>query len=225
MRSRVVILLSLVVFGCASRESVTKYWYKEWRKYEKPVPAIPGYKQRGIASWYGSKFHGRRTASGEIYNMYAFTAAHKSLPFGTYVKVRNLKNNREVIVRINDRGPYYPGRIIDLSYAAAKAIGMIGTGTAPVEITVLGKYPARIQRTLPRGLFYVQVGAFVNKANAFRLMSRLAEKGYDVMISYRTVNGRFFYRVLVGPYVERTDALRASWVLKKMGLSVRVVND
>ncbi len=107
----------------------------------------PGYTEFGSASWYGKDFHGRLAASGEVYNMYAKTAAHKTLPFGTYVKVINLNNHRETVVRINDRGPFVKNRIIDLSYAAAKDLGMIGTGTAPVEIVVLDS--KKIQKTKP----------------------------------------------------------------------------
>jgi rare lipoprotein A len=100
---------------------------------------FPESQTKGIASWYGSDFHGRRTASGEIYNMYDYTAAHKTLPLGTYARVINLKNCKSVIVRINDRGPFVKGRIIDLSYAAAKKIDMIGPGTVPVRIQILSK--------------------------------------------------------------------------------------
>lgn len=96
-------------------------------------------RQRGRASWYGSRFHGRRTASGERFNAYAHTAAHRSLPFGTRVRVTNLRNGRSVVVRINDRGPYSGGRIIDLSRAAAETIGMLRSGTAPVRVEVIGR--------------------------------------------------------------------------------------
>ncbi len=221
----IAIFSFLFALGCASKKGVVKYWYKNWAKYEKPVPAIPGYKQRGLASWYGREFHGRRTASGEIYNMYAFTAAHKSLPMGTYVKVKNLKNGREVIVRINDRGPYVPGRIIDLSYAAAKAIGMIGEGVVPVELTVLGNYPVKNLPQLKAGEYYVQVGAFVFRKNAERLAIRLARKGYSVKISPKYVKGVLFYRVLVGPYIYNSEAKRVAWILKKYDLPVKIVND
>ncbi len=106
----------------------------------------PGYTEYGTASWYGGKFQGRRTADGEIYNMYAMTAAHKTLPFNTYVKVINLNNHRSAVVRINDRGPFIGNRIIDLSYVAAKKLGMIGTGTAPVKIIVLSNNTPIINR-------------------------------------------------------------------------------
>ncbi len=100
---------------------------------------LPDNELEGIASWYGPGFHGRRTASGEIYNMYAYTAAHRTLPLGTYVRVINLENGKSVVVRINDRGPFKKGRIIDLSYAAAKKIGMLEKGTARVRLEILSK--------------------------------------------------------------------------------------
>ena len=107
-----------------------------WKLVTAPLPES---ELEGIASWYGSEFHGRRTASGEIYNMYDYTAAHKTLPLGTYVKVINLENGKSVIVRINDRGPFKKGRIIDLSYAAAKKIGIIEKGTARVRLEIISK--------------------------------------------------------------------------------------
>ena len=100
---------------------------------------LPESETKGIASWYGPGFHGQRTASGEVYNMYKYTAAHKTLPLGTYVRVINLENGKTVIVRINDRGPFKKGRIIDLSYAAAKKIGMIASGTARVKLDIISK--------------------------------------------------------------------------------------
>ena len=109
-----------------------------WFSKSKPVGSEPGATQQGIASWYGPGFHGRRTSSGEIYDQFDLTAAHQTLPHGTRVRVTNLTNNRSVLVRINDRGPFVDDRIIDLSYAAARQIEMIGPGTAPVRIEVLG---------------------------------------------------------------------------------------
>jgi rare lipoprotein A len=100
-------------------------------------PEISSKELEGIASWYGPDFHGRRTANGEIYNMYGMTAAHKTLPFDTMLRVTNLENGRSVVVRVNDRGPYAKGRIIDLSKSAAEKIGMIGPGTARVRLEVL----------------------------------------------------------------------------------------
>jgi rare lipoprotein A len=147
-----------------------------------------GFTERGDASWYGTKFHGNTTANGEIYNMYAMTAAHKSLPIPSYVKVTNLDNGRSVVVRVNDRGPFHAGRIIDLSYAAAAKLGYVNKGTAPVEIETVGPgdqldkghsltdsnpriVPAENSKpktegyTLPPNTF-LQAGAFSNKNSA-----------------------------------------------------------
>ncbi|MDZ7597942.1 MAG: septal ring lytic transglycosylase RlpA family protein [Desulfobacterales bacterium] len=111
--------------------------YQVYGTWYQPLTHARGFTENGRASWYGEKFHGRRTSNGEIYDMYALTAAHKTLPFDTYVKVRNLDNNRSIVVKINDRGPFVSGRIIDLSYTAAKEIGVVGPGTAPVEVVAL----------------------------------------------------------------------------------------
>ena len=104
-----------------------------------------GFSQRGIASWYGTKFHGHRTSSGEPYNMYAMTAAHKTLPIPSYVEVTNLDNRRKIVVRVNDRGPFHDGRIIDLSYVAAKKLGITATGTGQVEIRAIDPRPAIVR--------------------------------------------------------------------------------
>jgi len=194
----IFVLLLLISFsGCGKKEIRVSYYpiskivllpskkVKCYVIHKRRYCTIPGLVQRGIASWYGKKFHGRRTASGEIYNMYKRTAAHRTLPFGTYVLVRNLKNNRTTIVKINDRGPFVKNRIIDLSYRAAKDIGMIGPGTAPVELIVLGKEigkhssPAGVKTVVEvvdtkTGRFGVQVAAFRNKKNALKLVDRLS---------------------------------------------------
>lgn len=149
-----------------------------------PLPDSEGFRQSGKASWYGVKFHGRPTSSGEIYDMYKVSAAHKTLPLGTYVRVLNLSNNRKIIVRINDRGPFVKGRIIDLSYAGAKEIGLVGPGVAEVEIVALGKEVGELKTSggikpvvevsdLQKGVFSVQVGAFKDRNNALRLAERL----------------------------------------------------
>jgi rare lipoprotein A len=149
-----------------------------------PLPDSDGFVQFGEASWYGKEFHGRPTASGERFDMYKKTAAHKTLPLGTYVKVLNLTNKKEIILRINDRGPFAKGRIIDLSYAAAKEIGLVGPGVAQVKIAALGKEVGKLKspqgiksvveiEDLQRGEFTVQVGAFKNKNNALKLADRL----------------------------------------------------
>ena len=167
-----------------------------------PLPSARGFVQVGYASWYGRRFHGRPTANGERYDMHAFTAAHRTLPMDTWVLVQNLENGRQVVARINDRGPFVKRRIIDLSYAAARRIGLVGPGTAKVRVIALAegrlsggqvhftRYPA-----LKRGTFYVQVGAFRDPANAYALKQRL-ERTYGRVHVYRcALKGRTFYRV------------------------------
>lgn len=156
-----------------------------------PPEIIQG--QEGIASWYGPGFNGKATSSGEIYNMYAMTAAHRTLPFGTMVRVHDLENGRSTVVRINDRGPFVEGRIIDLSYAAAQALGM--DGTALVRLHILGLGPNAQQ-----GIYAVQVGAFLDPQNAARLKRAIGSRFGPVSIqTYEGVNG-LFYRVRLGQF-------------------------
>ena len=163
------------------------------------VPIVQG--ERGIASWYGHPYHGRRAASGEIYNMYAMTAAHRTLPFGTQVRVHDLENGQSVDVRINDRGPFVKGRIIDLSYAAAQAMRMPGIAQVRLEILGLGV-------TSEPAVFAVQVGAFRDPANAERLKALIeASYGPVVIMSFDRGDG-VFYRVRVG-HESSEDAARA----------------
>lgn len=157
-----------------------------------PTKYTEGYRQKGIASWYGEDFHGRPTASGETYNMYDLTAAHRTLPLGSHVRVRNLENDSEVDVRINDRGPFVRGRIIDLSYAAAKEIGIVGSGTAKVRIDVL--------KNGKEAPYTVQVGAFIVKDNALRLKEVLKRNYSDVYIVTYETNRNTYYRVRVGSF-------------------------
>ena len=149
-----------------------------------PLPESDGFVQFGKASWYGKKFHGRTTASGEKYNMYYKSAAHKTLPMGTYVRVMNLNNKKDIIVRVNDRGPFVKGRVIDLSYGAARKIGLVNAGVVRVKIEALGKKVGEVKTkqgvkpvveagNLNTGVFTIQIGAFKNEDNAFMLLSRL----------------------------------------------------
>ncbi|MEO0279013.1 MAG: septal ring lytic transglycosylase RlpA family protein, partial [candidate division WOR-3 bacterium] len=147
LRFFLVLFLQITLVSCG-------YFYKRPLVSEYPV----GYTEKGLASWYGLEEHGKPTASGEPFNMFDYTAAHKSLPFGTHVEVRNLKNGKVVVVRINDRGPFIEGRIIDLSYASAQAIGMLEDGIVPVELKVVD-LPTPIAEYRLRG-YYVQIGSF-----------------------------------------------------------------
>ncbi len=161
---------------------------------------------RGIASWYGYPYQGRPTASGEIYNMYKLTAAHRTLPFGTVVRVHDLQNGRNVVVRINDRGPFIPGRIIDLSYAAAKRIRMVGPGSAPVVLTILGGSAAE-ETSAATGIYTVQVGAFHDPANADRLKATIETHFGPVTIQpYDSPVQGLMYRVRVGQLNNETAA-------------------
>jgi rare lipoprotein A len=167
-----------------------------------------GYRERGIASWYGSKFHGRRTSSGEPYDMYAMTAAHKSLPLPTYARVTNLRNNRSVVVKINDRGPFHDNRLIDLSYTAAWKLDITGAGTGLVEVTAIDptipkpsvkpEGPKLVKKGLPE--IFLQVGAFGNANNAQQLKKRL-ETELQTPVQIETLNRpqQAVYRVRVGP--------------------------
>jgi len=149
--------------------------------------------QTGIASWYGGEFHGKRTSSREVYDMNDLTAAHNTLPLGTFVAVTNLNNGKSVVVRINDRGPFVRNRVIDLSYAAARAIDLIGTGTAPVRIEVL----ADISPPLAPLRFSVQIGSFIQRANAEAIRQDLARQFADVYVSTFATARQVYYRVRI----------------------------
>lgn len=196
-------------------------------KWYQPRKSARDFRERGMASWYGKEFHGQKTASGEIYDMYAVTGAHKTLPLGTYVSVHNLGNGKRVVIRINDRGPFVRGRIIDLSYEAAKQIGLVGPGTAPVEIVALGvpretRAHGGIQRTLVPGNYYVgdfsiQVGAFRQKENALRLKSTLANTYKDVHISLQERSDGTLYKVRVARCKTLEQARQYEKILERDG--------
>lgn len=175
---------------------------------------LVGATQEGLASWYGPGFHGRPTASGETYDMDGMTAAHKTLPLHTWVRVENLDNGRSLDLRVNDRGPFVDGRIVDLSRAAAESLGMLMQGIAPVRLTVLGHDERRIGRTAARvapDCAWIQVGAFAGEDNAAELAERLDRQGAEV----RTAEGDDgLTRVLIGPY---EDPVEAEWVKAQVG--------
>ncbi len=192
-----VLFLTLLAAGCSSSRPRTS-----GSTYE-----------RGVASWYGPGFHGRATASGERYDMRAMTAAHQTLPFGTLVEVRNLENGAVARVRINDRGPFKKNRIIDLSHAAAEAIGMLGPGTARVELVAVGVVPSG-----PRA-FVVQVGAFQEPALAEELAARLRRDYPAVEVR----SDQVWYRVQVGAFSVRADAEELGDALRARGYGVLIV--
>jgi rare lipoprotein A len=200
-----VLLLGLLAAGCSHT-----------RSRPAPVPVRIGAGERGIASWYGEPFHGRRTASGEVYDMHGMTAAHRSLPFATVVRVTRRDTGASVEVRINDRGPFVRGRIIDLSYAAACAIGLDRDGVAPVELEIIsrrGKQPPIPAGSLDqvRGTcLWVQVGAFSVTRNAERARQRLLAGGEQAVISEGPGG---LSRVRVGPM---SSAEQASQVHRRL---------
>jgi len=224
--------LLYIVHGCATTQPAPPERppghpkpYKVFGIWYQPLPDSTGFRQRGIASWYGADFHGKKTSNGEIYDMYAWTAAHKTLPLGTYVRVRNLENNRRVEVRINDRGPFVQGRIVDLSYTAAKEIGIVGPGTARVEVVALAT-PAATDGGTPRrytpvdlnlGNFTFQVGAFVNRANAERLTAKLNQKYQNAHVTVYDRGDQIFYRVRVGKFTSLDQAAAQEAVLVSDG--------
>ena len=186
--------------------------YEVFGKTYTVMPSSQGYRARGVASWYGSKFHGRRTSSGEPYDMHLATAAHKSLPLPTYAEVTNLDNGRRVIVKINDRGPFKDNRLIDMSYGAALRLGMIGTGTANVEVRAIdvGGGSEVAHRSPPRAVpseNWLQAGAYSRREGAQELKRRL-ERSDLVPVSIRDGGG--LYRVWLGPYASATEAERAA---------------
>ena len=177
--------------------------YKALGQWYQPLPDARGFKQSGIASWYGDDFHGKKTSSGEIYDMYAESAAHKTLPLGTIVRVRNTDNNKEMEIRINDRGPFVTGRVIDLSYTCASKLGVLGPGTAPVELVAVGTTASAANSGAGSADFYyqgnftIQVGAFSDRSNAEKLKAKLDKSYQNAHIQSYNSGREIFYRVRV----------------------------
>ncbi|MEB2285222.1 MAG: hypothetical protein B6D46_07550 [Polyangiaceae bacterium UTPRO1] len=185
------------------------------------VAPMPGHPQSGVASWYGPGFHGQPTSSGTIYDQHALTAAHQKLPLGTRARVTNLENGKSVEVLINDRGPFARGRIIDLSYAAARAIDMVGPGTARVRVDVV----ARPANGASHVAYCVQVGAFADEDKARALRARLAREYEGVYVSPVQARPERLYRVRVGPYAERAHAESHAARLAGLGLPAVVTEE
>jgi rare lipoprotein A len=218
----------------------------------RPVtPPVVGGRQEGIASWYGPGFHGRRTANGEVYDQYELTAAHQTLPLGTRVMVTSLTNGRAVEVRINDRGPFVGGRIVDLSYAAARVIGMIGPGTMPVRLEVLdapvqvasrrpvaprarraASVPTRQREPAPasppaepEGRYAVLVATLGDAARAEHLRSRIALTFDDAHVSRLDVGIDRYYRVRIGPYPTRAAAHDQAARVNRLGYPAVITDE
>ena len=191
--------------------------YRVDNKTYYPLDQVHFFSQEGIASWYGSKFHGKETSNHEIYNMHAMTAAHKTLPFNSLVGVSNLENGKKVTVRINDRGPFVGDRIIDLSHEAAKRLGMVETGTAHVRLKIVNSGLMRLKSSIYKKLtsnrYAVQIGIFKNLENANQLKKSTKNSHTDVQ--WRS--GSRFYRVLVGKFNQFENALKKMDQLKSIG--------
>jgi rare lipoprotein A len=214
-----------------------------------PMRDARGFRQVGYASWYGRKYHGNRTSSGETYDMYAMTAAHPVLPLPSYVRVRNLDNGKSIVVKVNDRGPFLRDRVIDLSYMAARKLDVVRTGTARVEVTTLfvddapprpggDRLAVEEQRVQPptrasspasspvQNRFVLQAGSFASRDNAERLASKLRAVGHaNVNITRVQVAGRDYHRVQIGPFVNRESAAElAVSIEKQLGSPVSVLS-
>ncbi|MCK5898180.1 MAG: septal ring lytic transglycosylase RlpA family protein [Methylococcales bacterium] len=187
--------------------------YKLLGKHYKVLPFSHNFTQTGVASWYGDAFQGKKTANGEIYDMYAMTAAHKTLPIPSYVNVSNLKNARSVIVRINDRGPYHQNRIIDLSYAAAKKIGLYQRGTGKVKITAINA----INNNSP---IYLQIGVFEKASNAYNLQHKVSRNALpSPIIKKIDYPNQTLYKVQIGPLYKTSDIDKLTLKLTQLGIS------
>ncbi len=209
-----LLIILLTASSCSKKEL----------RYEVPeTEKMIRYREVGLASWYGEEFHGRKTANGEVYDMYAMTAAHRTLPFHTRVRVTNLENGKKAEFRINDRGPFVYGRIIDLTYTGAQAIGMMNQGTARVNVEAVGfSGPQPLSST---GIFAIQVGAFAEKDNAARFQTQLGQKHQHAHTVIWESNVKRLYRVRLGAFRTEAEARRYIDTLKKDDLSGFVVRE
>ncbi len=204
----ILIFIILALAGCAPLE------------YERKAS------KGAIASWYGAEFHGRPTSSGEVFDMHRKTCAHREYPFGTRLRVTNLNNQKSVECIVNDRGPFVSGRDIDLSYGAAREIGLIATGTAPVMIEYLGRednYRKEIKTLSTKGPFTIQVGSFRDKENAIRLKEALKLRYKDVYILESPVGNEIFLRVRIGRYNNLSEAMNTANSLAYEGYPAIIV--
>ena len=208
------------------------------KKYT-PMTSYQPYKERGIASWYGKRYHGNKTSSGEVYDMYGMSAAHTTLPIPSYVRVTNPENGKSVVVRVNDRGPFHEDRLIDLSYAAAWKLDLITKGSGLVEVetidpnsvspaaaapaaTIPAEQPAAADAAAPSTGLFVQAGAFRQKGNADQLRNQVRQLAQNVGVENWYNDG--IYRVRLGPYANRSDAERAAQDIRRaLGISTLVI--
>lgn len=204
-------------FGGSSGGRPGQDCYTQFGRVYCPMTSAEGFVETGIASWYGEDFHGRPTAMGETYNMYAMTAAHKTLPLPTRVRVTNLENGRSAEVRVNDRGPFVDKRVIDLSYAAARQLGVVRRGTARVRVVALEAGGTPQPEPVGGAHAYLQAGAFAFRDNATKLYYRIRESGISDVYIRRKGNG--VYAVWVGPLEDDGATARLRRKLAGIGIS------
>ena len=205
-RQAILLVFLLLVAACAAPQLRPRAWED-----------LSG--ETGLASWYGVPYHGRRTSSGEVYDMYQVSAAHREIPLGSWVEVTNLSNGRSLAVRINDRGPFVEGRIIDLSYAAASLLGVVGPGVAPVRVR-LSQSPYGASGPVR---YAIQVGSFTSESSAQALKAELARNVSGVHIVKALVGREPYYRVRVGNFPSRTEAHGTAERLAGLGYRVLIM--
>lgn len=217
-----LVIAVLVVAGCGKKDryrDIDPHDIKPWVPKSEPLSKYgnhspyrvhgkiyrvnnhpTGFEQTGRASWYGKKFHGRRTSNQEVFDMYKLTAAHKTLPLPSYVEVTNLKNNKKAVVRVNDRGPFVDNRVIDLSYAAAKMLDFVHDGVTDVHIRVVNSPRDLQKKPITQGLTYVQLGAFSDQQTAYNLARKASQLlGIETFVTILTTPGGILHRVRIGP--------------------------
>ena len=222
MKIRILLLLILipVVFACG-KKGVSSYPGYE-QKPSSPGYTIEGSTQIGLASWYGIEEHNRYAASGERFSKHDYTAAHKTLPMGTVVRVTNLENGRDVIVKINDRGPFVGDRIIDLSHAPAQSIDMVQKGVVKVKVEVVST-PSTKTSNYFTPEYTVQVASYRKQSQAASVKRRLDIEYSDVRVESIKIKGDTYYRVRVGRYSTKSDANNAASKLRRKGYTTRVI--
>ncbi|MDA0670144.1 MAG: septal ring lytic transglycosylase RlpA family protein [Proteobacteria bacterium] len=199
----------------------TKKPYKVFGEKYVPMTKIIPYKEKGYASWYGKKYHGNKTSIGETYNMYEMSGAHKTLPLPSYLRVRNLKNNKQVIIRLNDRGPFLKNRVVDLSYAAAYKLDIIEKGSEYVEIELID--PEKNNPASVNQLSFLQVGAFKDYLNGQVLLNKINTLDFSSEFDSKIIKINDLFHVLIGPVVDNTALLKIKEKLEsEYSLSVYV---
>ncbi len=209
--------------------------YVAFNKKYIPLKKIIPFEEKGYASWYGKRYHGRKTSIGEVYDMYQMTGAHKTLPLPCYIKVTNLKNKRSVIIRINDRGPFIDERIVDLSYAAAHRLDIIKNGSELVKIQMINPSLTKVDLKSADNIssikssdenFYIQAGAFSSEDNANNLMSRISRAKFKNTLNVKKLNKNSLHLVTIGPYKSKEIAEKAlEKISKKIQLNSFIISE